>query len=325
MNSKEISKRFVHPISKELLLVDQLSNLYASDRPDEVLFENLEGSYDFVLHGESLGDRAYYNHNYDGLSALKTPKNREGLKKEWLKKATGFKELLQRVGDVNGKRMLLIGNGKSQKEFLFSLHGANVTFTDLSITGVTRMKDLFARSEFAEQYSDSIEFHAVNALQLPFPRESFDIIYACAFVHHIQDLDKLFNEIAVCLKAQGRCIFLDDSNSSIWHTMKATILWPLKKYTHWRKGISPEDKVATKKGGFTKREIELLMDKHGFKKLMFDRISYFEYLVKRATVKLDLPFMRFLQPIAISLDNYLERRYGFISRQGIRLVWGFEK
>ena len=332
---------FIHPLTKEPLVSDEHGNLYApdakaslcvnergepchSDNPDEVLFENQDGSYDFVPQGETHEDRAYYDRCYERLSTSGSPIRCEDLEKEW-REEVGFESLLKSMGDLRGKRVLLLGNGMSTKEFYFASLGARVVFTDLSITGVRRMKEIFANSELAEQHLDQIDFHAVDALHLPFASQSFDCIYGCAFVHHMQDLDPFFADVARCLKPGGQCVFFDDAYSGIWHSAKSTVLKPMQLYSHWRTGISPEDKFATQKGGFKRPELELLMRKHGFQQMTFERDSFFEYLIRRGADKLGIRFAKVLLPAARTLDRCLKKRTHFISRQGIRLVWGFQK
>ncbi len=332
---------FAHPVTKEPLVSDEAGNLYASSleaspqpgesggtqesaTPREPLFQDQDGSYDFVSDDDTDGDRAHYDQCYDNLSKSPEPIRLEVLEREWQQEAS-FETLLAAMGDLRGKRLLLLGNGMSTKEFYFASLGARVVFTDLSITGVKRMKEIFAHSELAEQYSDRIEFHAVDARHLPFADQSFDVIYGCAFVHHMQDLNPFFIDVARCLKPGGQCVFFDDAFSGLWHAAKSTVLKPLQLYSHWRTGISPEDKLATKKGGFKRSELKLLMNQHGFDRMTFERDSFCEYLMRRGIDKLGVGFLRALLPATRAVDRCLKKRTRFISTQGIRLVWGFRK
>ncbi len=90
------------------------------------------------------------------------------------------KTLLEGLENIDGKSILLVGNGGTTKELFFLVKGANVVFTDLSIEAVTRIKKIAAMSEFTQRYTGSVEFHAVDALHLQFADESFDIIYGAA-------------------------------------------------------------------------------------------------------------------------------------------------
>lgn len=320
----KISDHFVHPKSKAPLLIDVRGGLCTQERPGEILFEKHGDSFDFVLCNETHEDRAYYDECYERLSTKGHTFRLKDFESQWHEEVA-YEALLASMGDLIGKRILLVGNGMSLKELCFVTYGADVVYTDLSIMGVRRMKNVFSQCELAEQYQNTIEFHAVDALHLPFPDKSFDVIYGCAFVHHIQDLDTFFVEIARCLKVGGKCVFFDDAYSGIWNRAKNTILKPIQLYSHWKTGISPEDKIATRKGGFNELELELLMRKHSFQRMTFERISFFEYLIQRGAEKLGIGFLKILLPGARAIDRFLKKRTRFISKQGIRLVWGFER
>ena len=89
------------------------------------------------------------------------------------------------------------------------------------------MKNEFNFSEISHSGSNAIEFHAVNALHLPFPDGSFDIVYGSAFVHHLDDVDLFFSEGYRCLKKNGVCRFFDQADAPLWSVLKRTVLRPL--------------------------------------------------------------------------------------------------
>ena len=320
---KKVPRDFVHPLTKVPLLLNENDDLCAPDNPDEV-FKNHDGSYDFASHDKRLKDRAFYDKCYEKAPVTEQPLRLSDIKMKWHEES-GFESLLSKMGDLHNKRVLLLGNGMSEKELYFVTQGADVVYTDLSICGVRRIKDIFFISDFAEQFRNKIEFHAVDALHLPFADKSFDVIYGCAFAHHIQNLDLFFIDVARCLKIGGECVFFDDAYSGLWNTAKNTILKPMQLYSHKKTGISPEDKLATKKGGFKKHDLEILMKKYSFRHMTFDRTSFFEYLIQRGADKLGVGFVKILLPLAQSIDRCLKKRTCFISNQGIRLVWGFKK
>jgi SAM-dependent methyltransferase len=319
-----VSDFFVHPLSKEPLLLDDNGNLYDSRKPKEILFKKQGSSYNFVLYDKDLDDLVYYDQCYHTSYKMRQSLTIEDIEKKWHEEA-GFELLLHRIGDVCNKRVLLLGNGMSLKEFYFLVLGAHVVYTDLSIRAVQRMQDNFTQSDLADQYQNKIEFYAVDALHLPFRNKSFDVIYGCAIVHHIQNINLFFSEVNRCLNDGGKCIFFDDAYSPSWNIVKNTIFKPIQLWSHWKTGISPEDKLATMKGGFKSKEFEFLMSQYNFQRMMFERTSFFEYLVLRGFQKLDISFLKVLLPISRGIDNWLKRKTNFILRQGIRLVWGFEK
>jgi SAM-dependent methyltransferase len=121
-----------------------------------------------------------------------------------------------------------LGNGASYRELYFLLLGAYVVFTDLSIVAAREAHSTFRQSELWKEYHDQIEFHAVDAMHLPFRNETFDVIYGVKFVGFVPDLARFFFEVHRCLKLGGRCRFSDDAFAPAWEATKAT----LKKVSH---------------------------------------------------------------------------------------------
>jgi ubiquinone/menaquinone biosynthesis C-methylase UbiE len=233
--------------------------------------------------------------------------------------------LLASLGHMKGRAVLVLGNGFSLKELYFLILGAHCVISDLAFGAIERSKELFESSELSGTYCREIEYHAVDALNLPFADQSFDIIYGYAFVHHLEDLDRFFSEVARCLRPGGICRFLDDGFSPIWQFVKKTVLRPLQIYSHWKTGISPEDLAATRKGGYTRDEAREIMEKHGFNNMIFVRKYFFEYLLRRGSEKLGGKFMLPIRPLLRALDELLERKTGFMEAHGLRLIWGFNK
>lgn len=291
----------------------------------EILFTNHSGSFDFVVN--FTDERTYYDQEYgDVHNSLSTDEvlTFSYLRELWDREPCQ-KLLLDSLGDLNGKKMLLLGNGTSRKELYFLCKGAKIVYTDLSWGAIECVKKHVDSQSIFRGYLKNIEFHSVDALHTPFCNAEFDVIYGYGFVHHIRELDEFSREVFRCLKPGGICRFFDDGYSPMWQTMKNTILQPLQLYSHRRTGISPEDEVATKIGGFRREQIEGLGVRLGFDDPIYQKISFFEYLLNRGTEKLGFMGLRFLQPFLRCIDNYLLHNTRFIARHGIRLVWGFEK
>ena len=120
-----------------------------------------------------------------------------------------------------------------------------------------------------DKYSRRVKFSVVDALNLPLPNESVDLVYGYAFVHHLENLSKFFSEIQRVLKKEGEGIFMDDAYSPFWHFVKSTLLKPLQQYSHRRHGISPEDLRATKEGGFKRKVLAKWLDKYNLELITF--------------------------------------------------------
>lgn len=317
--------RFVHPVTKAHLYPNARGDLCEDVYLHRIVFPNLNGSYDFVLDKNSDGERAHYDEVYKRGPERSYTLSVEALKGMWDAEPE-LHALLASLGHMKGRAVLVLGNGFSLKELYFLILGAHCVISDLSFSAIERSKELFESSELSGTYCREIQYHAVDALNLPFGDQSFDIIYGYAFVHHLGDIKRFFSEVARCLRPGGICRFLDDGYSPIWQLAKRTVLRPLQAYLHRRTGISPQDLAATRKGGYTRDEARRIMEKHGFDHMVFVRKCFFEYLLRRARAKLQMgECLLKVMPLLRVLDELLERRTAFMETQGLRLIWGFNK
>jgi ubiquinone/menaquinone biosynthesis C-methylase UbiE len=116
-------------------------------------------------------------------------------------------KLRKLIGDDSEKgfdHALEIGCGTGY--FSLNLAGAgvlrDVTCTDISPGMVT------ALNANAEQLGrDNVRAICADAEALPFPDESFDIVFGHAVLHHLPDLDQAFSEFHRVLKPGGRIVF----------------------------------------------------------------------------------------------------------------------
>lgn len=311
-----------HPLDRRPLKLGRNESLY--DMQGELAFENYGGSYDFVVDAPSQKERTHYDKEYaDGGWTSKESLDVIDYYRLW-KLEPGSREYFKSLGDLMGKKVLLIGNGTSVKEFLFVRLGAQVTFTDLSFQGVKYAKQRYQVSLLGIERPQGCEFHALNAYYLPFEDNTFDVICADAVVHHLDDLKTLFTGIHRCLKPGGICRFVDSAYSSSWQGAKKGILRPLQKYSHNKYGISPEDKKATERGGYTRAELEQLQTTIGFRGIYYKRVALLDYLLWRARCRLDARWVLAFRPAVRWLDLMLTKT-PIMESQGIALVFGFDK
>lgn len=187
---------FVDPYTKQCLKKNDKGNFYCQQSGKYSEYANYNGSYDFVHPNK---ERKYYDKFYDNSTGkISTDKlTLKYIDGEWHDDTKISNViLLDSLGELANKRVLILGNGISTKELYFLKSGANIVYTDLSITAVNLIKDRLSLSEL-KVYENNIEFHAVDALHLPFPDLSFDVIYGDGFVHHIEDedLNQFFSDI----------------------------------------------------------------------------------------------------------------------------------
>jgi SAM-dependent methyltransferase len=234
--------------------------------------------------------------------------------------------ILKRLGDVRNKVILCLGNGASVKELYFLHLGAYVIHSDLSLAGVLKAKAKFDLGDFRGR----VAFHAMDACTVPLPDNSVDIVYGFEFAHHLPDLTPFLREVERVLKQGGRCVFCDCAYSPLWQTAKRTVLWPIMKVAHWLHPISPEDLRATYAGGYREEEIWNVGLAMGFGRVHFERIGLFQYLLTRGVgvfVGWNWPQWVYRAPGTLGrvLDALLTERVGFLARNRIQLVWGFDK
>jgi ubiquinone/menaquinone biosynthesis C-methylase UbiE len=232
----------------------------------------------------------------------------------------------QMLGDIRGKRILLLGNGDSTKELsLLSQGPAALVYSDLSAVAVANIRDRFDLTEHAGQ----IAFAAIDAHHIPLFSDAVDIVYGYAMVHHLPDLDRFLTEVMRVLAAGGRAVFMDDAYSPVWDMAKKTVLRPLMLHSHRTTGISPEDYRFSMSGGFREQALAEIIRRKGGRPWSA-RTTFLQYLWSRGAEKL-LP----VGPRKVALQPNIGRVLDRIDRacakvppirsQLIRLVWGLDK
>lgn len=286
------------------------------------------GVLNFVNSPERIAERQFYDEVY--VQARNDIKRRQDIDSVWpiwnLPDAPENKIVLEKVGNLTDKTVLLLGNGESVKELIFlKMNPAHLVYSDLSAQALINIKEKFDLSNYHQQ----LTFAAIDAHFIPFSENTFDLIYGYAMVHHLSDLDSFFESVVKTLKPGGKAVFMDDAFSPIWHYSKQTWLKPLMKYSHKRTGISPEDYRFSMSGGFREESLVEKIKRVGGEPY-FVRTSFLTYLFYRGSEKL-LP--RFLdkalrgRPIA-RLINLLDKvlcKLPIFKRNQIRLIWGLTK
>ncbi len=121
----------------------------------------------------------------------------------------GFKEAkILDVGTGNGNfvRMITaIYNGYSQ-----------ITGIDLSEASLEECRKIFKE--------DRIEFLKMDALNMDFEDDSYDIVCLSNSLHHLEDIDKMFKEMERVLKPGGALIFCEMVNNSLSKKQRSHLL-----------------------------------------------------------------------------------------------------
>lgn len=111
--------------------------------------------------------------------------------------------ILSHLGDVKGKALLDLGCGAGENSVYFSLKGAHCTATDYSSGMVEKALQLAAANDV------QIEGRTMNAMELEFPANTFDIVYAANLLHHLPQPRPTLQEIHRVLKPGGKLCFWD--------------------------------------------------------------------------------------------------------------------
>lgn len=318
-----IVSSFIDPVTKGTLVRAVNGNLCCSGQ----IYKCHNDIYDFVPEGTQLWqEREYYDKQYVQRKPYELTEAK--LRNEWQSEIyPEITMLFDSLGELNNKRILCVGNGNSWRELYFILQGAKVVLTDLSLAAIKNLKRDFSDSCLYDKYKDMVEFHTVDALNLPFADGEFDIIYGAAFVHHIQDnISQFFSEVNRCLKKDGKCRFSDQAYSTTWNLLKK-IAYPLKAYSYRKQPRSQGDLRAR---DFTIEEISKIKGAYGFREIFWHREWFFLKIVSRHYGKLvdwnpkAIQRVRPLYLMCKSIDKKLERTR-WMQSNALVLIWGFNK
>lgn len=328
---------FIDPYTRRPLQADSAGNLCTDESESNRVYQSVAGSYNFVR--DESAELEHYDSHYDHTSVRSLQLS--DIRGPWEDDCVPwYKTLIASMGDLAGKKILLVGAGRSCKEFYFAMCGADVVFTDLSFQGVLGSSAEYnaVRTALNGHYGSarlgsnegSIQFHATDAYHLPFADESFDIVYGAAFVHHLDEWLPFFREVHRVLKPGGICRFYDQADSWFWSLLKSTIFRPLKMYSYRRQPRSEGDIRADRRGGFNQANLLDQMHEAGFQKLYFDKQWFFLAIGLRhigKAVHWNKRAMKAARPIfhGLRLLDGVTSWCHRISDNRLALIWGFQK
>jgi len=110
--------------------------------------------------------------------------------------------LVSHMDKIKGSLILDLGCGAGENSVYFTLKGAECIATDYS-DGMLHVVD-----ELAESYHVKVKTQVVDAMNIPYPDNTFDYVYIANTLHHV-DTDKCVAEIYRVLKKGGKMLSWD--------------------------------------------------------------------------------------------------------------------
>ncbi len=179
-------------------------------------------------------------------------------------------EVLSRMGGIEGKSILCIGNGAREKELFFD--GCDtLVITDIAVNGISKVKN-------KRKHKENVLFCAVDALNMPFRDSSFDIVYGWQMTHHIADLDPFFSEIKRVLSPGGTAVFVDNAYSPAWQFVKWKVMKKVTDLFLRKRGVSDRDMAFSLQGDYKEKNLSLAAKKEGFSDFRSERYNFLSYI-----------------------------------------------
>jgi ubiquinone/menaquinone biosynthesis C-methylase UbiE len=112
------------------------------------------------------------------------------------------KIIMKNLGNLKNKKILELGCGAGEVAVYFAKKGAIVTATDLS-GGM-----LHVVQKLASKHGVKVKIAKCGSEHIPFPGESFDIVYAANLLHHVEQ-ESTVKEVRRVLKKGGLFVSWD--------------------------------------------------------------------------------------------------------------------
>lgn len=212
---------------------------------------------------------------------------------KWLEKTYGVdSQTRRRVQDLANrflqdgpKDVLEIGSASGDLSTYFASLYPNHRYTVSDISQI-QLERFLPRVQKWFKISYPFKTVAFAAESIPFPDESFDLIFIKAAVHHFDDRKKAFAEIRRVLKKGGKVIFIHDPvclNIPVVRELHCATfgledrvngsncrIYPFKTYLSWGKGYAD---VVWEYDRATMHDIKANTGRRGLKRLLFSVIE----------------------------------------------------
>ena len=149
--------------------------------------------------------------------------------------------ILQQIAatDFCGKRVLEIGLGLGADAEQIIRRGGIWSGVDLTPASVERVKQRFSLRHLP--YED---VRCASVLALPYPDNSFDVVFSHGVLHHVPEIMTAQREIARVLKPEGRLIMMVYARRSLNYLLSIAVLRRLGLAGCYLTGLTPSRKIA---------------------------------------------------------------------------------
>jgi ubiquinone/menaquinone biosynthesis C-methylase UbiE len=195
---------------------------------------------------------------------------------------------------LKGRKLLEVGCGMGYDSLEFIRRGVRVTAVDLTPNAVE-----FAKRHFEVVGAEADEVKVGNALELPFPDESFDAVWSNGVLHATGDTRKAIAEVWRVLKPGGRAIISHFYRKPSW-------MWTVHRFG--RENIEYKDEDPPVNEFYTEREVEAMFEDFDIEQTF--REHHRALPVARSGLKAAL-YTRVFMPLYNALPESLALRYAY--------------
>jgi ubiquinone/menaquinone biosynthesis C-methylase UbiE len=140
------------------------------------------------------------------------------------------------LGDVRGKKVLELGCGDGENSIQIVNRGGRVSGVDVSDSLIELAKQRMLVNGFAEGY----EFSAGSPHELPFPDQSFDVVFGIAILYRL-DLELASREIWRVLRPGGYAVFKEPvRNSRLMTRVRGLIPYQPMKFLSFERPLTDQ-------------------------------------------------------------------------------------
>jgi SAM-dependent methyltransferase len=193
--------------------------------------------------------------------------------------------------EFNGKDVLEIGSYTWAAWFTEDTKPRNLTCINISEVELENGKKLVENKSFP------IHHHLMDANDLTFEDESFDIVFGGAILHHL-DIEKSVNHIHRVLKPGGKIVFLEPLNMNPLYRIYRK-LNPQERTPDEHALVSKDFKLIRSKFSFDHYFFDFFTVAFGFISLKIFRDRNYDNWINKLGFKLDVLFSKipFLHPL----------------------------